>query len=75
MIIYAIIFIYLLIGYIIWRLATYSMGGKQGYYEYLEENYDHPKSIIVFSEIMVIVFWPYFIIKSIIGGIIHEDTE
>ena len=75
MIIYTIIFIYLLVGYLIWRLATYAIGGKQEYYEYLKENHDHPKFLIVVAEILVVVFWPYFIIWSILGGIKHEDNE
>ena len=68
MIAYALVLLYFISGYCIWRLATGTVGGKEGYYEYLQERFNKPKATLILAEILVITLWPYFIIWSIVGG-------
>lgn len=65
---YVLVILYLVSGYCIWRFATSTIGGKEGYYEYLQGRFKNPKAMLILAEWLVITLWPYFIIWSIVGG-------
>lgn len=75
MMIFALIMLYLISGYGIWRLGTAGIGGKDGYMEYLfDKGYSHPYATVLIAETLVVIFWPYFIVRGIVD-MGKEDEE
>ena len=59
-------FLYFLIGTAIFELGVRSLGGKEGYLQYVKEsNTKHYKAAYVLAKMLVYFFWPYFLIKTL----------
>lgn len=69
--IYVLLALYFLSGVGVWELGLRAEGGRKSYLMAIAENYDHPRLLFILSEIVVILFWPFFIIR----GIVRDNEE
>lgn len=61
--------LYLSIGYGIFDLGLRSLGGKDNYMECIKEsNPKHYNAAFRVAVVLVVIFWPYYLIKTLIRG-------
>lgn len=65
--IYVLLALYLISGFIIWSLGLKAEGGSKGYLLRLAEDYGHPYLMFFTAWLAVVIFWPFFIIRGIMS--------
>lgn len=69
-----VIFFYVLIGYILFRIGLSQFGGEEAYLETLkQEGHEHPIASYRFACFLFLTVWPYFLIRGIFGRNEEED--
>ena len=61
------VLLYLLIGSRLFTAGVNAMGGSEEYLNYLHETKPNVNAFVMFgvAQFLVIIFWPYFLIKGI----------
>lgn len=69
--IYVLLGLYFLSGFIIWRIGVTDAGGRKKYIMIIAEDHEYPVLLYYLAFIAVVIFWPFFIV----GGLIRRNED